>query len=179
LAWSAPMTATANTAFTAAQFNQHVRDNLLETAPGKATTAGGYFVATGANAIAERTVQSDFVLQTDSTASTSYVDLANNGPTVTVTTGATALVHLSCSMSILATNGAALVAFDVSGATTIAPDDTRAILMDGVAGQNFNKQGLTCHVKNLNPGLNIFTMKYRVGSSTGTFKNRELVVQPL
>ena len=54
MAWSAPMTAVANTVFTAAQFNQHVRDNLNETAPAKATASGGYFVATGVNAIAQR-----------------------------------------------------------------------------------------------------------------------------
>ena len=54
MAWTAPMTAVANAVFTAAQFNTHVRDNLLETAPAKATTTGGYFVATGTNTIVQR-----------------------------------------------------------------------------------------------------------------------------
>ena len=54
MAWSAPMTAVANSTFTAAQFNQYVRDNLNETAPALATAAGSYFAADGINSIAER-----------------------------------------------------------------------------------------------------------------------------
>src|SRR5690606_12967068 len=44
MAWSAPMTAVSGSVFTAAQFNQFVRDNLNETAPARATTAGAHFV---------------------------------------------------------------------------------------------------------------------------------------
>lgn len=173
------MTATANTAFTAAQFNQHVRDNLLETAPGKATTAGGYFVVTGANAIAQRVVSRDYVVQTDTTTSTSYVDLANNGPTVTVTTGTTALVSLAASLSNSSTNSLTLVSYAVTGATTIAADDARGISLDGVGGGNFSQFGRTTLQTGLNAGVNTFTLKFKVGSSTGTFKQRELVVLPL
>jgi hypothetical protein len=36
--WTAPMTAVAHTAFPATSFNTYVRDNLLESAPAKATT---------------------------------------------------------------------------------------------------------------------------------------------
>lgn len=50
------MTAVSGAAFTAAQFNTHVRDNLLETAPAKATTANGLFVATGLHSIEEQVV---------------------------------------------------------------------------------------------------------------------------
>lgn len=39
MAWTAPMTASANGTLTAAQFNTHVRDNLLETETAKATAA--------------------------------------------------------------------------------------------------------------------------------------------
>ncbi|GII42264.1 hypothetical protein [Planotetraspora phitsanulokensis] len=47
MAWSAPMTAVANSIFTTAAFNQYVRDNLLETAPAKATTGSRLIVTTG------------------------------------------------------------------------------------------------------------------------------------
>jgi hypothetical protein len=52
MAWTAPGTAVGNTLLTAAFWNTHVRDNLLETAPAKATAAGQLFQATAPNAIA-------------------------------------------------------------------------------------------------------------------------------
>lgn len=39
MAWTAPLTAALNGTLTAAQFNTHVRDNLLETEAAKATAA--------------------------------------------------------------------------------------------------------------------------------------------
>lgn len=52
MAWTAPGTAVGNTLLTAAFWNTHVRDNMLETAPAKATQAGQIFHATGPNVIA-------------------------------------------------------------------------------------------------------------------------------
>ena len=88
------MTAVANSVFTAAQFNQFVRDNLNETAPAKATTAGSHFAGTGLNSIAERLTDTDLVATSQTTISTSYADLATVGPTVTATTGPYAIVFL-------------------------------------------------------------------------------------
>lgn len=51
MAWTAPRTWTTGEVVTASHMNTHVRDNLLETAPAKATTAGDLFVGTGANAL--------------------------------------------------------------------------------------------------------------------------------
>lgn len=51
MAWTAPRTWVASETLTAALLNTHVRDNLLETAPAKVTTAGDICYATGANAI--------------------------------------------------------------------------------------------------------------------------------
>jgi hypothetical protein len=48
------MTAVTNATFTAAQFNTHVRDNLLETAPAKATAADRFILTDGANAVREQ-----------------------------------------------------------------------------------------------------------------------------
>lgn len=52
MAWTAPRTWVTGETVTAALLNTHVRDNLLETAPAKVTTAGDTVYATGANAIA-------------------------------------------------------------------------------------------------------------------------------
>lgn len=51
MAWSAPRTWVTGELVTAAIGNAHWRDNQLETAPAKVTTAGDIVVASGANAI--------------------------------------------------------------------------------------------------------------------------------
>ncbi len=177
------MTAVANTTFTAAQFNTHVRDNLNETAPAKATAAGGYFVATGVNSIAQRIAQGDTELSSGSTSSTSYADLdapATMGPSVTVTTGPMALVIISGRFSN-STAGLANMAYDVSGATSLAAADDRGvgIVLDAdpaiTAGNSVLHSGGT----SLTPGVNTFTAKYRVSAGTGTFSLRRIAVLPL
>ena len=50
--WTPPRTWTTGEIVTAAQMNTNVRDDLLETAPAKATAAGDFFYGTGPNAIA-------------------------------------------------------------------------------------------------------------------------------
>lgn len=52
MSWTAPRTWVTAEVVTAAMMNIHVRDNLLETAPAKVTTAGDILYATAANAIA-------------------------------------------------------------------------------------------------------------------------------
>lgn len=181
MAWTAPMTAVANTAFTAAQFNTNVRDNFLETAPAKATTAGGYFVATGTNAISQRLPASNIVLTSQTTASATFTTLATLGPSVTVTTGTKALVHIAARIWNNTSNSASLASFEVTGATTIAASDNVAVLVDGVpsGGSNGNRQGVSTLVTTLNAGTNTFTMKYRANSGTASFSYRELIVLPL
>jgi hypothetical protein len=79
--WSAPMTAVANSTFTAAQFNQYVRDNLNETAPAKATSAGSYFVADGVNSIAERTPNGVGILPSDRRSPSPQARTPSSSPT--------------------------------------------------------------------------------------------------
>jgi hypothetical protein len=170
------MTAVSNSVFTAAQFNQHVRDNLNETAPAKATQAGSHFVGTSLNAIAERISDEDIVATSQSTASTSYTDLATVGPSVTVTTGPWALVSIY-NANLHSTGGAsALMSYAVSGATTIAASDNMSI---GTATTVGSRAGATFLITTLTPGSNTFTCKYRVGSGTGTFVDRRIAVFPL
>lgn len=170
------MTAVAGSVFTAAQFNQSVRDNLNETAPAKASAAGQWFISTAANAIAARAVTSALVATSETTASTSYTDLATPGPAATVTTGAQALVGLYCSGS---NSGSAvsIMGVAVSGATTIAALDNTSV--GGAFSTAGGRVGAFYLITGLTPGANVFTAKYRVSASTGTFADRKLLVMGL
>lgn len=177
MAWSAPMTAVASSVFTAAQFNTFLRDNLNETAPAKATTAGAHFVVSGTNEISQRLTGGAAVLTSETTTSTTFANLATVGPAVTVTTGPMALVvvHGSCENTGA---GASRMGYEVSGATSIAAADNRGIAAFGVAGAGVLASGVAFHT-DLTPGSNTFTAKYRVASGTGTFVSRRLIVFPL
>lgn len=179
MAWTAPMTAVANAVFTSSQYNLHVRDNLLETAPAKATAAGRYYVATGPNFISERvpsTAESD---NNESTASTSYTDLTTVGPSVTVTTGTKAIVWFNTQMVNNTANVETYVSVEVSDDTTIAASDSWSICQDGAPSGQFWGFGTTTMFTTLNSGTNTFTMKYRVSGGTATYRRRNIIVLPL
>jgi hypothetical protein len=173
------MTAVAGSTFSAAQFNQYVRDNLNETAPAKATAAGQFFVATGANAIAARTPTSATVATSETTTSTSYADLATVGPAATVTTGVAAMVFIKSGIDNNTANIGTFMSFAVSGASSQAAADASAVNIAGVTAANRVRIGAAFRVTGLNAGSNIFTAKYKVASaSTGTFTQRDLIVLP-
>lgn len=179
MAWTSPMTFTANTTLTAAQLNTYLRDNMNETAAAKATATGNIFVATGANAIAERTITGGSVAVSESTASTSYTDLATVGPTVTATTGTKALVfwHAFFSNSLIDT--ATWCSVEVTGASSSSASDVRALMVDGVAAGNACEASMFELYDGLTPGSNTFTMKYRVTGGTGTWNWRRIAVVAL
>lgn len=70
------------------------------------------------------------------------------------------------------------MAYEVSGATSIAAADNRGMGVYGVAGAGVTASGVALHT-DLTPGSNVFTAKYRVSSGTGTFLSRRIVVFPL
>lgn len=178
MAWTTPATAVANATLPAATWNATVRDNLNATAVALASTASQYFVATGVNALAPRLLQTATVATSQTTASSSYVDLATVGPTVTVTTGTIAVAFFCAAVSNSGTSSATDVSVAVSGATSVAASDAWRTVLDGVAGGNVNRSvGMHCFT-GLIAGSNTFTMKYKTGSGTGTFANRELIVFP-
>ncbi len=181
MAWTAPMTAVANTAFTAAQFNTHVRDNLLETSPAKATAGvsnGSILTKAGTNSTAFRTPDIATVLTSQTTSSTSYTNLSTSGPAVTVTTGARALVAISCSLKNNSTNSS-FMSCEVSGATSFSATDDRSIRnRDGTGSDGELSMSHVFLFKTLNSGSNTFTAKYRVIGGTGTFQYRHITVIP-
>jgi len=176
MAWTAPMTAVASSVFTAAQFNTFLRDNLNETAPAKATTVGAHFAVSGTNEIAERISASSTVLTSEATTSTTYDNLTTNGPSVSVETGAFALVIVHGSAGNSGT-GSARMSYEISGATSDGPADNRGIGVLGSAGVSITASAVALHT-GLTPGTNTFTAKYRVSSGTGTFNSRRILVMP-
>lgn len=173
------MTAVANSVFTAAQFNTFVRDNLNETAPAKATVTSSHFVGNGTNSIAERISAGQLVSAAETTASTSFVDLATVGPSVTVTTGTKAFIFIRAGMENSGANSACHMAMEISGATSSVASLTRAITTAGLGAASRMRIGAGIFVDFLVAGSNTFTAKYSVSANTGTFVTREISVIPL
>lgn len=179
MAWTAPMTFTANSVLTAAQLNTHLRDNLMETAPAKATQSGSIFVGTGPNSIAERVLATARVSAAETTSSTSYTNVSTAGPSVTVTTGVQALIFVGCYLQNSSANVGTAMSWEISGATTRAALDLTAISNDGAPANQPIRASNHDLMTGLTPGVNTFTAKYRVAAGTGTFGDRIITVIPL
>lgn len=179
MAWTAPITWVGGAVPTAALLNAQLRDNLLETMPAKATTEGSIFVATGVNTITERSVEFARISDDETTASTSYTNLATTGPEVTATTGTKAVVFHSCGMKNTVTDAQTMMSWAISGATTRAALDSISVFQGGSDTDNRASGGMMDYVTNLTPGSNTFTAKYRVTAGTGSFNNRFIAVIPL
>lgn len=179
MAWTAPMTAVANSVFTAAQFNTFVRDNLNETAPAKATTTGRWFVTGGLNSVVERQIGSNTIATTESlTGTTAYSDLATVGPSVTVTTGDSAIVMLSARQENDTAGAQTLTSIEVGGASALAASDTNSLRDVSASGGQLSRATAATNLTGLTPGSNVFTMKYRItnAAQTGTWSGRHLIV---
>jgi len=176
VAYTVPLTAVANAALTAAQWNASVRDNFAETAPGKATTSGSIFVATGLNSIAERPVLSMTVDTAETTASTTYVDLATVGPFVTTTVGDKALLMCNCQIANSAATAISISSWEITGSFAAGPSDNTSINFENTAANQDMRAGDTRRLTSMTPGTITVTMKYRVTTGTGTFQRRSLIL---
>jgi hypothetical protein len=179
MSWTAPMTAVSGDIWTSAQFNAHVRDNLLETMPGKATAANRLFVSNGLNSIAERVPSTATVATSQTTSSTSYANLTTVGPEVTVTTGTAAAVWAMARMEHSSSSGECAFSVAVSGATTISASDNWRGFQSGVTAGSPNRFGVCHFFTGLTAGSNTFTMKYKTSGATATFSDRDIIVIPL
>lgn len=178
MAWSAPMTAVAG-AFTAAQWNTYVRDNLEETAPAIATAGPAMFVADAANSIAVRQIKTASIQDEGTRNSSSYGDLSPSGPSVTLTTGTTVIVMISCRIGNSNVNSASQCSYAISGATSSPASTEWAIISDGLgaaaAGDN-TRTIAVAHARTVTAGSNTFTMKYANTSGTGRYSHRTITV---
>lgn len=119
------------------------------------------------------------VTTAQSTASTSYVDLATSGPAVTLTTGTTALVRLSSLVNNGTTGNTCFMGVAVSGATTQAAADAKAVWHYDPSSANSGGMSGEVLLTGLTPGSNTFTAKYRVNGDTGTWTDRVISVVAL
>jgi hypothetical protein len=176
MVWSTPPVFSDGNLLTASQLNTLSAD-LNETAVAKAATGGGYFVATGTNAIVERNIGFQSVTANETTTSTSFTDLATTGPVVTATSGPRCLVTLTCEMSNNTGGASSYMGVELSGATTASAGTT---LSNKYESSNANDTILfsTVQVYAMTAGSNTFTCKYQVTAGTGSFGVRRLIVQP-
>lgn len=184
MAWSTPLTAVANAALTAAQWNASVRDNLLETSPAKATGAGRIYVSTGVNAVAERVPSTVRVTGgAQGTTSTTFGDnLTTVGPTISnLTTGTSAIFALSAFVSNPTAGQGGYMGCAVSGASAIAADGTRALRFISSNASEIQKASyIGMFNGTLTAGSNTFKAQYaNVNTGTATFDEREIMVIPL
>lgn len=181
MAWSAPFTAVTGNVFTADQWNQYARDNLLVSEAAAAQTVGGLICTTAANSLIQRNPNVLMFPGYDSTATTTYVDLPSGaGPSFSVDHGTAMLI---CVGSYLRNDTAGLasrITFALSGANTLAATDDNSFAAEsGTAGDVF--QGTWAGVRmGMTPGTTTLTAKYRTsaGGGTSTFAHRVISVVP-
>lgn len=100
-------------------------------------------------------------------------------PSITLSTGTTALISTSCLMSTSLGNNPVAMSVAVSGTTTLTPSDAWRIY---TANANTQTYGATFVITGLTAGSNTFTLNYRVIGATGaqlTVQDRRITVQGL
>lgn len=175
------MTAVANTAFTSAQWNVYVRDNLNHCAPAVATTGARWITTDGFFSLVERAPNVDYTIVNDTTANTSYEDLDSNArPNVTTNSGLRAIVTLGAIMSNSTAGWGARMSVAVSGAAQFSATDNNSFLIEsGNASDAFKGTWTTIFDEGMAAGELVWTAKYRsVGGATASFDDRLLAVIP-
>lgn len=178
MAWTVPMTAVAGSPFASADYNTFVRDNQLQCPTALATTAGSYAVSTGPNAMVERIPAMSSLIALETTTSTSFTNLATNGPAVTVTTGTSALIVITAECHNGTASEAARVGVNITGATTEAPNSLYILRQETNGTAEFQQCSTARLHTSLSPGSNTFTMQYAVTAGTGSFNFRSIIVMP-
>ena len=208
MAWTAPRTWVTGETVTAALMNAHIKDNLLETSAATVTTAGDLVYADAANSMGSRLAigaDGTFLASTGSApiwrvpvedinyddASTSQQDtdtsytqtwglpVAPDFPSVTATTGTSALVIISAFAVENTTVGAkTVISFSISGATTIAAQDGLGGLFESSAANDQSALVVVRHSLSLTAGSNVFQMKAKVTAGTGIIQRPRILVIP-
>lgn len=119
------------------------------------------------------------VATSQSTSNTSYTDLTTTGPSVTVTTRSSAIIVVSARVSTSASGSGCSMGHAVSGASSLAASETKALLIRPTSGGIDEASSYVCFRSDLTPGSNIFTAKYRATSADATFMDRNILVIPV
>lgn len=142
-------------------------------------TAAGW-LEVGPKTFPVTAISSAQVTTAQSTSSTSYTDLSTVGPSVTLTTGTSAIVLFGGRYDDdgnLGNDG--YISYAVSGATTVAASDTFSCYGIQAYGGEMNVPLNYQHlVTGLTAGSNTFTLKYKKsgGTSTAGFSYRFITV---
>ena len=112
-----------------------------------------------------------------------YVSLGSNTPSVTITTGTSAIIIISSDFLCGSSGEQGYISFSVTNknnvVTTAADDSISATGNIGANTGNSISIQNAIYITNLTPGSNTFTMKYKVtSSSTCWFYNRKIIVIP-
>ncbi len=150
--------------------------NTLGTMASYATKNNPTFTGTVNWASAALNVNTATVATSQTTTSTSYADLSTVGPSVTLTTGTKVLVIVSAAIDNNTIGGQAITSAAVSGATTLAASDTRALINRTSTANYTMSASYSILLTGLTAGSNTFTMKYRVAAGTGAFQDRTITV---
>lgn len=153
MSWTAPRTFVTGEIETASIFNTHLRDNLTALQ-----------------------AQSAVVAAAETSASTSYANLATAGPALTLVTGTQVLLTVGAEMAASAAASVYMSAA-VSGASTLAAADPSAVVANSSSVFNVSQQSYQSLFTGLTAGTNTFTAKYKVSGNAGTWINRNLVVE--
>ncbi len=115
----------------------------------------------------------------ETTASLTYVNLATVGPFVSLVTGTEALVIYNAYTYWGGQGENSFLSVAVTGATALpAADDIRMMTVSS-EGNAFSQMMMhSCLITGLTPGVNVFTLKYRVSGQTWHFGARRLIVIP-
>lgn len=180
MAWTAPITF-VNGMLPASQLNQMLRDNMNETAPAKATTAGSYFASSGLNSIAEREVLNTSYYERFGTTSTTYTAAAPGGIKIQNVAHSGSLIALwTARMYVFSSpsvTNTACVSCEVTGKTSAA--DSWAVRT--VGGDNAFIRGMGFrHFTGLGASTtDQVRMMFRTVAGQSNFSNCELIVFPL
>ena len=125
------------------------------------------------------TTANALVATNQTTSSATYTDLATSGPAVTLTTGTKVLVILSARMDNTSGNQKMYMSYAISGATTSAAADSKALLHQRGNSDDADTQFSYANVATVTAGSNTFTAKYRTDAFTPAWENREIFVMLL
>lgn len=195
MAWTVPITFVPETILTAAQLNLHIRNNLNEMAPAKASERGNIFVTTGRNQIRQQTPVFDFYEGTfdansEKTSSGEYTDLKYVGPSATTFVTHGALISMSVRSNNSSANAFNIVSFEVSKPAegdelneeiVHEATDERSLVFEPALGGTDSQDlatGYTTLIGVPEPGTYTFRQKFRVTAGTGMFYRRWLSVIP-
>jgi hypothetical protein len=113
---------------------------------------------------------------TTSTTATATLTSGGTNPSVTLTTGTTALVQFSMGATAAVAPTGVNAGFAVSGASTIVTGNNIS-QYSVVTSSYFGTLALSMIITGLTAGTNTFTLNYYVSANTGQFYNRRIVVQ--